>query len=149
MLDAGETGRNEDLSDFDKGQIIMDRQLGQSVSETASLVVPLNSGEHLLTVVWGWTNHKYGDRVPKAHWFVRAMKAIPYWMGIPKHCYGPLRGSGNQWQWALSARYCTLPHCIHRVSFIKLDNAGFMHNLFVWAFTQEIWYSRKSCKFRK
>lgn len=51
MLDAGETGRNEDLSDFDKGQIIMDRQLGQNVSETASLVVPLNSGEHLLTVV--------------------------------------------------------------------------------------------------
>jgi len=39
MLDAaGEMGRNKDVSDFDKGQIVMARQLGQSISETARLV---------------------------------------------------------------------------------------------------------------
>ena len=39
MLDAGEIGRSKDLSDFDKGQIVMARRLGQSISETARLVV--------------------------------------------------------------------------------------------------------------
>ncbi|XP_078270264.1 uncharacterized protein LOC144601758 isoform X2 [Rhinoraja longicauda] len=34
----GEMGRSEDLSDFDKGQIGMAIQLGQSISETARLV---------------------------------------------------------------------------------------------------------------
>ena len=38
MLDAGEMGRSEDLSDFDKGQIVMARRLGQSISEMARLV---------------------------------------------------------------------------------------------------------------
>ena len=38
MLDAGEIGRSKDLSEFDKGQIVMARQLGQSISETARLV---------------------------------------------------------------------------------------------------------------
>ena len=31
MLDEGEMDRHEDLSDFDKGQIIMARRLGQSI----------------------------------------------------------------------------------------------------------------------
>ncbi|KAF3698668.1 Transposable element Tc1 transposase [Channa argus] len=31
-------GRNKDLSDFDKGQIVMARRLGQSISQTAGLV---------------------------------------------------------------------------------------------------------------
>ena len=35
---AGEMGRNKDLSDFDKGQIVMTRRLGQSIPETARLV---------------------------------------------------------------------------------------------------------------
>ena len=38
VLDAGEMGRSKDLSDFDKGQIVMARRLGQSISETARLV---------------------------------------------------------------------------------------------------------------
>ena len=38
VLDAGEMGRSKDLSDFDKGQVIMAIQLGQSISETARLV---------------------------------------------------------------------------------------------------------------
>ena len=38
MLDAGEMGRSKDLSDFDKGQIVMASRLGQSISETARLV---------------------------------------------------------------------------------------------------------------
>jgi len=35
MLDAGEIGRYKDLSDFDKGQIVMVRRLGQSITEMA------------------------------------------------------------------------------------------------------------------
>jgi len=31
MLDAGEMGRNKDLSNFDKGQIVMAGHLGQSI----------------------------------------------------------------------------------------------------------------------
>ena len=38
VLDAGEMGRSKDLTDFDKGQIVMVRRLGQSISETARLV---------------------------------------------------------------------------------------------------------------
>jgi len=38
MLDAGEMGRNKDLSDFHKGQIVLARRLGQSISETTRLV---------------------------------------------------------------------------------------------------------------
>ena len=37
MLDAGEMGRSKDLGDFDKGQIVIARRLGQSISETARL----------------------------------------------------------------------------------------------------------------
>ncbi len=35
---AGEIGKNKDLSDFDKGQIVAARQLCQSISETVRLV---------------------------------------------------------------------------------------------------------------
>ncbi|KAG7323793.1 hypothetical protein KOW79_013495 [Hemibagrus wyckioides] len=35
---AGKMDKQKDLSDFDKGQIVMALQLGQSVSETADLV---------------------------------------------------------------------------------------------------------------
>ena len=38
MLNAGKMGRHEDLSDFDKSQIVMARQLGQSMYKTARLV---------------------------------------------------------------------------------------------------------------
>ena len=38
VLDAEEMGRSKDLSNFDKGQIIMARRLGQSISETTRLV---------------------------------------------------------------------------------------------------------------
>ena len=38
VLDAGEMGRSKDLSNFDKGQIVMARRLGQSIFETARLV---------------------------------------------------------------------------------------------------------------
>ena len=38
VMDAGEMGRSKDLSDFDKGQIVMARRLGQSISETERLV---------------------------------------------------------------------------------------------------------------
>ncbi|ROL50303.1 hypothetical protein DPX16_19107 [Anabarilius grahami] len=31
-------GKHKDLSEFDKGQIVMARQLGQSISKTAALV---------------------------------------------------------------------------------------------------------------
>nr|XP_055063695.1 fibroblast growth factor receptor 1-A-like isoform X2 [Misgurnus anguillicaudatus] len=37
-LQAGKTGKRKDLSDFDKGQIVMARRLGQSISKTAALV---------------------------------------------------------------------------------------------------------------
>ncbi len=35
---AGEMARNRDLSDFDKGQIVVARQVCQSLSETARVV---------------------------------------------------------------------------------------------------------------
>ncbi|ROL42707.1 hypothetical protein DPX16_14114 [Anabarilius grahami] len=77
MLDAVEMGRNKDLSDFDKGQIVMARRLGQSISEMARPVV--SSGENLPSVVRGGTNHKWGKGcwAAKAHQCTRALKAIP------------------------------------------------------------------------
>ncbi|ROL49972.1 hypothetical protein DPX16_6380 [Anabarilius grahami] len=38
VLEAGKMGKRKDLSEFDKGEIVMARQLGQSISETAALV---------------------------------------------------------------------------------------------------------------
>ena len=38
MLEAGKMGKHKDLSEFDKGQIVMARRLGQSISKTAALV---------------------------------------------------------------------------------------------------------------
>lgn len=38
MLDAGEKGQEKDLSNFDKGQIVVSRRLGESTSETSKLV---------------------------------------------------------------------------------------------------------------
>ena len=38
MLEAGKMGKRMDLSEFDKGQIVMARRLGQSISKTAALV---------------------------------------------------------------------------------------------------------------
>jgi len=38
VLEAGRMGKRKDLSEFDKGQIVMARQLGQSISKTAALV---------------------------------------------------------------------------------------------------------------
>ena len=38
MLDSRNMGKRKGLSDFDKGQIVMARQLGQSIFKTASLV---------------------------------------------------------------------------------------------------------------
>ncbi len=38
VLEAGKMGKRKDLSEFDKGQIVMARQLGQSISKTAALV---------------------------------------------------------------------------------------------------------------
>ena len=59
VLDAGEMGRSKDLSDFDKGQVVMARQLGQSISNgKACGVLPVSNGEYLPTVVRGGTNHK-------------------------------------------------------------------------------------------
>ena len=41
-------GKRKDLSDFDKGSIVMARRLGQSISKTA-----ICSGQHLSKVVQG------------------------------------------------------------------------------------------------
>ena len=38
MLEAGEMCKCKDPSDFNRGQIVMARRLGQSISETAGLV---------------------------------------------------------------------------------------------------------------
>ena len=38
MLEAGKMGKDTDLSEFDKDQIVMARQLGQSIFKTAALV---------------------------------------------------------------------------------------------------------------
>ena len=38
MLEAGKMAKRKDLSEFDKGQIVMARRLGQSISKTAALV---------------------------------------------------------------------------------------------------------------
>ena len=38
MLEAGKMIKREDLSEFDEGQIVMARGLGQSISKTAVLV---------------------------------------------------------------------------------------------------------------
>ncbi len=38
MLEAEKMGKRKDLSEFDKGQIVMARRLGQSISKTAALV---------------------------------------------------------------------------------------------------------------
>ena len=52
MLEAEKMGTHKDLSVFDNGQIVMARQLGQSISKTANIVgvpslqwsVPIKSG---------------------------------------------------------------------------------------------------------
>ena len=70
VLDGGEMGRRENLSDFNHGQIIIAWWLGQSISETArAVVLRVRSGEYLLTLVRGGTNHKPtpGCWAPKAH----------------------------------------------------------------------------------
>ncbi|KAK3517496.1 hypothetical protein QTP70_012575 [Hemibagrus guttatus] len=38
VLEAGKMGKRKDLSEFDKGQIVMTRRLDQSISKTAALV---------------------------------------------------------------------------------------------------------------
>lgn len=38
VLEAGKMAKHKDLSYFDKGQIVMDRQLGQSISKIAALL---------------------------------------------------------------------------------------------------------------
>ncbi|KAK3573225.1 hypothetical protein QTP86_015136 [Hemibagrus guttatus] len=38
MLEPGKIGKCKDLSEFDKGQIVMARRLDQSISKTAALV---------------------------------------------------------------------------------------------------------------
>ena len=38
MLEAGKTRKRKELSEFDKGQTVMARRLGQSISRTAALV---------------------------------------------------------------------------------------------------------------
>ncbi|KAK3512587.1 hypothetical protein QTP70_017217 [Hemibagrus guttatus] len=38
MIKAGKMGKRKDLSEFDKGQIVMARRLDQSISKTAALV---------------------------------------------------------------------------------------------------------------
>lgn len=38
MLEAGKMGMQKDLSDFDKGLILMARRIGQSIYKTANLV---------------------------------------------------------------------------------------------------------------
>ena len=38
VLEAGKMGKRKDLRDFDKGQILMARRLGQSISKIAGLV---------------------------------------------------------------------------------------------------------------
>ncbi len=56
VLDAEEMARNKDLSNFDKCQIIMARQMGQRISETAAVVCGLLlviSGNNLPTEVRG------------------------------------------------------------------------------------------------
>ncbi|KAK3542138.1 hypothetical protein QTP86_016464, partial [Hemibagrus guttatus] len=38
VLEAGKLGKCKDLSEFEKGQIVMARRLDQSISKTAALV---------------------------------------------------------------------------------------------------------------
>ena len=59
VLDAGEMDRSKDLSNFDKGQIVMARRRsGHLRNGKACGVLPVSSGEYLPTVVRGGTNHK-------------------------------------------------------------------------------------------
>ncbi len=56
VLDAEQMARNKDLSNFDKCQIIMAREMGQSISESAAVVCGLllvSSGKNLPTEVRG------------------------------------------------------------------------------------------------
>ena len=62
MLDVGEIGRSKDLSDFDTGQIVMARRLGQSISETARLVGCSRSA--VMSTYRQWSEEgQTGDRV--------------------------------------------------------------------------------------
>lgn len=73
VLDAGEMGRLEDLSDFDKGQIIVARRLGRSISEAAK---GASTQQWWVFTDTGLMRGKTGCWVPKAHRCARATKAI-------------------------------------------------------------------------
>jgi len=64
-------GKRKNLSEFDKGQIVMARRLGQSISKTAALVgvFPVCSGQFLSKVVQGRNSGEpaTGSWAAKAH----------------------------------------------------------------------------------
>lgn len=55
-LDAGDMGKRKDMSDFDKGEIVMARRLGWSISEMACGVFPVSGSEYIPTVIRGEKN---------------------------------------------------------------------------------------------
>ncbi|ROL45345.1 hypothetical protein DPX16_4686 [Anabarilius grahami] len=59
--------RNKDLSDYDKGQIVKARQLGQKISETARYSGFSRSA--VVRIYQQWSNHKLatGCWASKAH----------------------------------------------------------------------------------
>lgn len=66
MLQAGQMGKHKELSDFDKGQIVMVEWLIQSISETAGLVecsevVSRLSTKSGLRKDNGWTHNRFID----------------------------------------------------------------------------------------
>ena len=66
MLEAGQMGNHKDLSDFDKGQIVMVEWLSQSISKTARLVECSGVVSRLSTKSGlqrddRWTHNRFSD----------------------------------------------------------------------------------------
>ena len=65
VLEAGKMGKRKDLSEFDKGQIVMARPLGQSISKAAALVG--NSWSAVVSIYQKWSKEGAVVSWPQGH----------------------------------------------------------------------------------
>ncbi|ROL52482.1 hypothetical protein DPX16_6166 [Anabarilius grahami] len=66
-------GKRKDLSEFDKGRIVMARRLGQSISKTAALVRCSRSA--VVSIYQKWSKEGTVVNLRQGHWRLRVIDA--------------------------------------------------------------------------